>query len=130
MLNDYNHETALNLTPAGETLVKNGVFTAAQLGVGDSLCYNNPNRLPVGSLCAIAPPVPIAPPGQVNLAWLRALDLRLSWMHAISENVTMEASVGLFNAFNFSNFDLPGNALNGALSGAPGQIDGTNSSWT
>ena len=46
-------------------------------------------------------------------------------MHAISENVTMEASVGLFNAFNFSNFDLPGNALNGALSGAPGQIDGT-----
>jgi hypothetical protein len=58
VLSNYNNTTALNLTPAGEVLVKNGLFTAAQLGVGDSLCYNNPDNIPVNSLCAIAPPVP------------------------------------------------------------------------
>jgi len=125
VLNNYNNTTALNLTPAGQALVKNGVFTPAQLGVGDSLCYNNPNSQPVGSLCAVAPPVPLAPTGQVNLAWLRALDLRLSWTRAVSEKVTIQSSAGFYNLFNFANFDLPGNPLNGVLTGAPGQINGT-----
>jgi len=34
----YNNTTALNLTPAGQLLVQNGLFTTAQLGVGNSLC--------------------------------------------------------------------------------------------
>jgi hypothetical protein len=72
VLANYNNTVALNLTPAGQVLVQSGLFTAAQLGVGNSLCYNNPNNLPVNSLCAIAPPVPLAPTGQVNLAWLRS----------------------------------------------------------
>ena len=33
--------------------------------------------------------------------------------------------MGLYNLFNFANFDLPGNALNGLLTGAAGQINGT-----
>jgi len=125
VLNDYNHATALNLTPAGQVLVKNGVFAPAQLRVGDSLCCDNPNNQPVGSLCAVAPPLPLAPTGQVNLAWLRALDLRLSWVRAVSEKVTIQTSAGFYNLFNFANFDLPGNAMNGTLTGAPGQINGT-----
>ena len=125
VLNNYNNTKALNLTPAGQVLVQNGLFTPAQLGVGDSLCYNNPNQQPVGSLCAVAPPVPLAPTGQVNLAWLRALDLRIAWVHQFSERVTIQPSAGLYNVFNFANFDLPGNALNGVLTGAPGQINGT-----
>lgn len=125
VLNDYNKATALNLSPAGQVLVQNGLFTPAQLGVGDSLCYNNPNNQPVGSLCAVAPPVPLAPAGQVNLAWLRALDLRLSWVRAVSERVSIQTSAGLYNLFNFANFDWPGNPLNGVLTGAPGQINGT-----
>ena len=66
VLANYNNTVALNLTPAGQVLLQNGVFTAAQLGVGDSLCYDNPNNLPVNSLCAIAPLVPLAPRGQIN----------------------------------------------------------------
>jgi hypothetical protein len=93
--------------------------------VADFLCYNNPNQVPAGSLCAVAPPAPLAPTGQVNLAWLRALDLRLSWVRAVSEKVTIHTSAGFYNLFNFANFDLPGNALNGVLTGAPGQINGT-----
>lgn len=125
VLAKYNNSTALQLTPAARVLVQNGLFTRAQLGVGDSLCYSNPNSAPVGSLCAIAPPVQLAPRGQVNLAWLRALDLRIAWTYRIREGLALEPSVGFYNLFNVANFDLPGNALNGLLTGAAGQINGT-----
>jgi hypothetical protein len=125
VLTNYNNKVALNLTPAGQVLLHNGLFTAAQLGVGNSLCYNNPNNLPVNSLCAVAPPLPPAPRGQVNLSWLRALDLKLAWSHSVHERITIQPSVGFYNLFNFANFDLPGNALNGLLTGAAGQINGT-----
>jgi hypothetical protein len=117
--------TALHLTPAGQVLMQNGLFSADQLGVGDALCYSNPNNLPVKSLCAIAPPVSLAPPGEVNLSWLRALDLKVTWAYTIREGLTLQPSVGFYNFFNFANFDLPGTALNGMLTGAAGQINGT-----
>lgn len=122
---NYNNTVALQLTPAGRVLVQNGLFTAAQLGVGDALCYNNPHNQPVNSLCAIAPPVSLAPRGQVDLAWLRALDMRVSWSYKIRENITVQPSAGFYNLFNFANFDLPGNALSGELTGTAGQINGT-----
>ena len=125
VLTDYNNTVALNLTPAGQVLVQNGLFTPAQLGVGNALCYKNPNNQPVNSLCAIAPPVPLAPAGQVNLSWLRALDLKIAWSYAIREGITIQPSAGFYNLFNFANFDLPGAALNGLLTGAAGQINGT-----
>jgi hypothetical protein len=40
----------------------------------------------------------------------------------------VQPSVGLYDLFNFSNFDLPVNALNGLLTGAAGQTNGTTSS--
>jgi Carboxypeptidase regulatory-like domain len=127
VLTNYNNNVALQLTPAGQVLVKNGLFTAAQLGVGDALCYSNANNLPVKSksLCAVAPPVPPAPPGQVNLSWLRALDLKIAWSYAIREGIVIQPSAGFYNLFNFANFDLPGTQLNGLLTGAVGQINGT-----
>lgn len=125
VLTNYNNTAALNLTPAGQALLQNGLFTATQLGVADSLCYNNPNNLPVNSLCAIAPPVPLAPPGQVNLSWLRAFDLKVAWSYTLREGLKLQPSVGFYNVFNFANFDLPGSALNGLLTGAAGQINGT-----
>jgi hypothetical protein len=125
VLTNYNNTVALQLTPAGQVLVQNGLFTPAQLGVGDALCYNNPNNLPVNSLCAVAPPAPLAPPGQVNLSWMRALDLKVAWSYRIREGIEIQPSAGFYNLFNFANFDLPGAALNGLLTGAAGQINGT-----
>lgn len=126
VLANYNNTVALQLTPAGQMLVQNGLFTPAQLGVGDSLCYNNPNNLPMNSLCAVAPPVPLAPPGQVNLSWVRALDMKVAWSYKIREAIEIQPSAGFYNLFNFANFDLPGTALNGLLTGGGGQINGTN----
>jgi hypothetical protein len=125
VLTNYNNTIALQLTPAGELLVRNGLFTPAQLGVSDSLCYNNPSNLPVNSLCAVAPPVPLAPPREVNLSWLRALNLKVAWSYSIREGLTLQPSAGFYNLFNFANFDLPGMALNGLLTGAAGQVNGT-----
>lgn len=124
VLADYNDNVALQLTPAGQALVRNRLFTPVQLGAGDALCYN-PNNLPANSLCAVAPLVPLAPAGQVNLAWLRALDLKIAWAHTIREGITIEPSAGFYNLFNLPNFDLPGTALNGLLTGAAGQVNGT-----
>jgi hypothetical protein len=33
--------------------------------------------------------------------------------------------VGIFNTFNFANFDSPANVLIGQLNGSPGSINGT-----
>jgi len=106
----YNDTYAGQATPAGQVLIQNGLFTLAQLQqMGDG----------------VAPSVPLAPPGQVNLAWLRALDTKLTWTHSFNERFTIQPSVGFYNLLNFANFDLPSATLNGLLTGGVGQINGT-----
>jgi len=127
VISNYNSTQGLNLTPAGQMLAAMG-FTPAELGVGNALCYNNPNNLPTGSLCAVAPTVALAPNGEVGLGWLRAFDLKLSWIGKIPVGdhiIEIEPSAGLFNLFNFANFDLPPNTLSGLLTNTAGSINGT-----
>jgi hypothetical protein len=50
---------------------------------------------------------------------------RSTWSYKIREGIAIQPSAGFYNLFNFANFDLPGNALNGLLTGAAGQINGT-----
>lgn len=47
---------------AGQVLIQNGLFTLTQLQ----------------QLKGVAPVIPLAPPGQVNLSWLRAFDAKIS----------------------------------------------------
>jgi hypothetical protein len=117
----YNNTYANQPTPAGQVLIQNGLFTLQQLQALGAVAPH---------LC-LAPPVvdpncsPPSPGNQVDLAWLRALDLRVSWTHRLRETLSVQPSVGFYNLFNFANFDLPGNALNGVLTGTAGQINGT-----
>ncbi|HEV2730518.1 MAG TPA: TonB-dependent receptor [Terriglobales bacterium] len=110
LITKYNNSTANQATPAGQVLIKNNLMTLAQLQ----------------ALGGVAPTIDLAPPGQVDFSWLRALDLKLSWRHTFSERFTIEPSVGFYNLPNFSNFNLPPNTMNGLLFGSgSGAINGT-----
>jgi hypothetical protein len=107
---NYNSTVAGLPTPAGQVLISNGLMTAQQLV----------------TLGGVAPLVPLAPPDQVNEAWLRTMDLTLAWTYTIKERLTIKPSVGFFNVMNFANFDLPESMMSGLLTGGTGSINGTN----
>jgi hypothetical protein len=109
-LTNYNQNVAGHPTPAGQVLISNNLMTADQLV----------------ALGAVAPTVALAPSDQVNLAWLRALDLTAAWTFKVKERFTIKPSIGFYNLPNFSNFDLPGSMMSGLLTGGAGSINGTN----
>lgn len=124
LLQNYNSTYGNQPTPAGMVLVSNGLFTVSQLqqlgGVApcvQGMGINSPN-------CTLQP----APTGQENLGSLRTFDLKLNWNYKVelkSHVIQLQPGVGFYNLFNFSNFDLPPNALTGALTASAGTINGT-----
>jgi hypothetical protein len=111
VIQQYNSNVAGTLTPAGQALVAAGLFTQAQL-------LNMQGT-------AVAPTLPLAPPGEVGLGGLRTFDLKVGWAHTFQERIRVEPSVAIFNLFNFANFDLPSSMLTGLLTGQPGSVNGT-----
>jgi Carboxypeptidase regulatory-like domain len=106
---NYNTFYSGRPTPAGNVLIQNGLMTEAQLV----------------ALGGVAPAVPLAPANQVNYPWLRALDATIGWNYSVKERLTIQPSVGFYNLFNMSNFDLPQNMMSGSLAGTGGTINGT-----
>ena len=105
-ISKYNTSQAGQPTPAGQVLISNGLFSSTQLA----------------ELGGVAPTLTPAPADQLTFPWVKAFDFRLSWSHTFLERVKIEPSVGIFNLFNFANFNLPPGAMNGWLD-APSSIN-------
>jgi hypothetical protein len=110
LINAYNSNVAGTLTPAGQTLVSNGLFTQAQLV----------------ALNGVAQPIALAPNDQLSLSWLKTVDMRFEWPISISERVKLHPSIGIFNLFNFANYN-PNRAqlMTAVLDGSSPSINGT-----
>jgi hypothetical protein len=101
-ISNYNSSVANGSnpqTPAGQQLITGGVFSLPELV----------------TLGGVQQPLAAAVPDPAGMGWFKTLDIRLGWVHRFSDRVEIVPSVGLFNAFNFANFDLPGNTQNGIL---------------
>ena len=114
VINTYNHTFAGQPTPAGQVLITNNLFTASELF----------------SAGGVAPTLPTPVAGAVGLAWLKDVDLSLSWKYKIKERVTIAPGISFFNAFNFANFDLPPNVLSPYIAQTVGNIGATTYSGT
>ena len=112
LINHYNSTQANQATPAGQVLISNGIMTLAQLQ----------------SLGGVSPALSLPPSGQVNFGWLRATDLKLAWRRTFMDRYTIEPSAGIYNLFNFANFNLPPSLMSGLLNGQAQSINGTTSS--
>ena len=109
VINNYNSTVAGTILPAGQALIDAGLMTQAQLV----------------ALGAVADTVPLAPAGQIGMSWLRGTDMKFSWPIKIRERFSIEPSIGVFNTFNFANFNAPGATLTNVLDGSAGSINGT-----
>jgi hypothetical protein len=111
VINNFNQNVAGQPTPAGNVLIANGLFTL--------------NQLQTPGFGGVVQPLPAPAVGAVGLAWLKDVDMSLSWKYAIKERVTIQPGIGFFNIFNFPNFDLPPNILVPYVLGTPGSIGST-----
>jgi hypothetical protein len=113
-ISSYNANVAGSATPAGQTLISNGLMTLAQLQ----------------ALGGVFQQLAAPPPGQVGLGWLRTFDLKLSYPHKFGEHFGIEPSVAMYNAFNNANFDLPSSPISSVLNLANAPCDITTTPHT
>jgi Carboxypeptidase regulatory-like domain len=107
VVNSFNATEAGHLTPAGQVLVSNGIFSATNLqAMGGDI-----------------PTIPSTLSNAIGLGMMKAFDLKLSWEGKFfGERLRVEPSAALYNLFNFANYDPPGNILSGVLNGAVGDV--------
>ena len=113
-ISSYNANVAGGPTPAGQTLISNGLMTLAQLQ----------------ALGGVFQQLAAPPPGQVGLGWLKTFDLKLSYPRKFGEHFALEPSVSVFNAFNNANFDLPNAPISSTLNLAGNACDVTTTPHT
>jgi hypothetical protein len=110
VLNNYNTNVANQPTPAGQELISNGLFSLSQLQ----------------ALGGVAPSIPLPGPGQVGTYGLKDVDFKLSYIYKVKERLTIQPSMGVYNVFNFANYDGAGGLISGVLNGQQGSLNGTN----
>jgi hypothetical protein len=116
LLSSFNTNVAGKVTPAGQVLIDQGLFTQAQLS----------------ALGGVIEKLPLAVSGNINNPNFYTTDIRLSWRYQIAERLSIEPTAEVFNIFNRDNrvgqsaIGRGGNtAFDGVLSGVSGSINGT-----
>ena len=111
-INGYNSTQAGTLTPAGQVLVDNGLFTAAQLAAAG----------------AIKPTLANAPTKGLSNSMVRTMDANFSYPFHISrlgESFSIEPAVAIYNVANFANYsDATGTVLADYDAGAANFVNG------
>ena len=113
-INNYNTTQGGLPTPAGQALVASGLFTPTQLN----------------QIGLVAPVLSTAPQNQLPFTWTRALDFKIAWEGKFKERFTIEPSIGFYNIFNFSNFNLPPGTMTGWLNQGGNSINSTAKGFT
>jgi len=108
LIGSYNATNANQATPAGQVLIQNNLMTLSQLQ----------------QLGGVTPVLQPAPTNNVGLGWLKTFDFKISWQYHIKEAATIEPSFGVFNLFNFANFDGPNSFIGGVLDGGTCSANG------
>jgi hypothetical protein len=111
-ISKFNTTVVGQPTPAGNVLIAANLMTAQDLAT-------------LGGVGNGGTPLPLAPAGQQNYSWLKTFDTTLAWTYTVKEKVTIKPSIGVYNLFNFVNFDLPTSMMSGLLTGQPGSVNGT-----
>lgn len=115
IIGKYNQNFAGQLTPAGQALVKAGLFSSAQLA----------------DLGAVGETIAPAPANQVSNDILRTFDFSINRpIRLWKESITITPSFGAFNILNAANYNNRAgvngaNVIGGNLSGSPGSPNGT-----
>ena len=73
------------------------------------------NTSQLQTLGLVAPVLTTAPSNQLIFPWVKAFDFKLDWVHTFKDRITITPSIGLYNMFNFANFNLPPGAMTGWL---------------
>jgi Carboxypeptidase regulatory-like domain len=105
----YNTTQGNLPTPAGQQLISVGLFNTSQLQ----------------TLGLVAPVLTTAPSNQLLFPWVKAFDFKLDWVHTFKDRITITPSIGFYNLFNFSNFNLPPGAMTGWLTQGSSSINST-----
>lgn len=110
-ISKYNTILAGQPTPAGQELISNNLFSAAQLA----------------QIGAVGPVVNPVPADQLLFPWTKDVDFKVAWPHKFGERFTIEPSVSFYNLFNFSNFDQPPSVTSPWLTAGTGAVNSTHS---
>jgi len=109
----YKSATAGQLTPAGQVLSTSGAFSSNPTTAAADL----------QTIGAVAPTLNQPQIDQLVFPWVKVFDVRLSWSHTFHDRFKFEPSVGLFNAFNIANFNIPPGTMSGWLNEGAGSIN-------
>ena len=87
-ISTYNGTQAGSLTPAGQALVTEGLFSRTQMA----------------TLRAVTPYIVVPPMGQFSNPSFKSLDAAVTWPFKLGERFNIEPSARFFNVLNFANF--------------------------